>query len=285
MAIRTRDYYNRPLSDDHIRAVAPSVFAQEAHESRSDRYTYVPTYEIVKGMRDNGFEVYEANQSRARLDDRKDFTTHVLKFRQQDAVIGLDKYGRPAEHVEIILRNSHDGASAFELSQGVFRLVCSNGMVAGRTTASIKVPHRGDIIGNIVEGSYRIVEDSKQLASVISDWKNIELSSNEQLGLASAAAELRFGDRLEELNPELVASQLNRAVRYDDKLNDLWTSFNRVQEHCIKGGSYLGYKKGRRVTARGVTGVDQDLKLNKALWVLADQMAKIKTGQAELLAA
>jgi len=31
-----------PLSDDQIRAVAPSIFADAPHESRSERYSYIP---------------------------------------------------------------------------------------------------------------------------------------------------------------------------------------------------------------------------------------------------
>ena len=278
MALLSRNYNHSPLNDAQILALAPSVFAQEAHESRSDRYAYVPTIDILNGLRREGFEAFEARQSSTRLADRKNFTTHIVKLRHRDAVIGVDAYGRAAEHVEIVLRNSHDGASAFELSQGVYRLVCGNGLVAGHTTASIKIPHRGDIIDNVIEGSFRIVEDSKQLQSVIQDWKAIQLAPQEQVALASAAAQLRFDDRLEEFNADQVASRLNSARRHDDRLNDLWTSFNRVQENCLKGGSHLGYKKGRRVTARAVTGVDQDLKLNKALWVLADSLAKFKTG-------
>lgn len=277
----TRTYNNQPLSDAHIRAVAPSVFADMAHESRSDKYTYVPTFEILNGLRKNGFDVYEARQARTLDKARGEFTTHMLKLRHADSVLSRDAYGRPAENVEIILRNSHDGASSFEISQGVYRLVCSNGMVSSRTNASIRIPHRGDILGNVIEGAYEIVEDSKLLASVVQEWKGIELQAPEQMALASAAMQLRFeDDQVPDSMKDIVASQLTRVRRWEDKGNDLWNTFNRIQENVIKGGVNLGRKNGRRQTSRAVTGLDQDLKLNKALWTLADQMARIKTGEA-----
>lgn len=282
MQIATRNHNQTPLSDAHIMAVAPSVFANEAHGSRSEKYTYIPTIDILNGLRKNGFEVFEAKQSRVKDQSKRDFTTHVLKLRHADSVISLNQYGQPGERVEIILRNSHDGASSFEVSQGVYRLVCSNGMVSSRTNATIRIPHRGDIIGNVIEGAYEIVEDSKALAGVVQDWKAIQLAPGEQLALASAAMQLRFDEEaIAEGREQWVVSQLNKVRRWEDKGNDLWNTFNRVQENVIKGGIALGRNEnGRRRTSRAVTGVDQDLKLNKALWTLADQMARIKTGEA-----
>jgi len=275
--------YNAPMTDAQIQAVAPSVFGSEAHESRSERYTFIPTIDVVNGLRNEGFEVFEARQSRT-LDKGKDaYTTHVLKLRHP-GTDGLFKDQK--EKVEIILRNSHDGASAFALEQGVYRLVCSNGMVASSTVASMRVPHVGDVTGQIIEGSYKIVENSLELESVIEEWKGIQLDEKEQQALAFGAAQLRFGDDFrDKINDP---TRLLNARRWSDKGNDLWTSFNRVQENVIKGGTHLGYEKGRRKTSRGITGVDQDLKLNKGLWQLADFLAKVKSGAAnveEILAA
>src|SRR3546814_2013460 len=41
----------RPLSDDQIRAVAPSIFADAPHESRSERYSYIPTATVLQELR------------------------------------------------------------------------------------------------------------------------------------------------------------------------------------------------------------------------------------------
>ena len=53
--------------------------------------------------------------------------------------------------------------------------------------------------------------------------------------------------------------------------------------HSIKGGlrarRYDNGIRGRRVTTREVTGIDQDVKLNRALWQLAEAMAQLKGGK------
>lgn len=271
--------YHSPMTDAMIAAVAPSVFGVAAHDSLSDKYAFVPTIDVVNGLRREGFEVFEARQSRVVNKAKEAFTTHVLKLRHP----GTDGYFKDQkEKVEIVLRNSHDGNSAFALDQGVFRLVCSNGMVASSTVASMRIPHVGDITGQIIEGSYKIVESSLELESVIDEWKSLELSGDEQGALAIGAAQLRFGDNFRESIQD--PAQLLAAKRWADKGNDLWTTFNRVQENVIKGGVFLGRdeKTWRRKTSRGITGVDQDLKLNKGLWQLADFLAKVKTGSAKL---
>ena len=44
-----------PLSDDQIRRVAPSIFADAPHESRSERYSYIPTAAVLTELRKEGF--------------------------------------------------------------------------------------------------------------------------------------------------------------------------------------------------------------------------------------
>jgi hypothetical protein len=40
-----------PLSDAELARVAPSTFATEAHASRSARYAYIPTADVIAGLR------------------------------------------------------------------------------------------------------------------------------------------------------------------------------------------------------------------------------------------
>lgn len=59
------------LSDDELRGIAPNIFAEIAHESRSNRYAYIPTSEIVGGLRDNGFVPVLAKQGGSRVPARR----------------------------------------------------------------------------------------------------------------------------------------------------------------------------------------------------------------------
>ena len=62
--------------------------------------------------------------------------------------------------------------------------------------------------------------------------------------------------------------------RIEDTSKDLWTTFNVVQENIIKGGMYTRGSDGRSRRARAIKSVNEDQRLNKALWILADSLAK-----------
>lgn len=92
---------NTPLTDDQIREVAPSIFAADKHDSRSDRYTYIPTIEILTKLRDEGFQPFMVCQTRVRVDAKREHTKHMLRLRHASQVAS-------PETPEIILLNSHD---------------------------------------------------------------------------------------------------------------------------------------------------------------------------------
>ncbi|WP_312949067.1 DUF932 domain-containing protein [Agrobacterium sp.] len=112
------------------------------------------------------------------------------------------------------------------------------------------------------------------------DWSTHILNRDEQLALAEAAHVLRFGDADGNVDTPIQPQKMLGIRRTDDKSNDLWTTWNVVQENTIKGGlrgqgrDDLG--RPRRVKSRAVNGIDQGIKLNKALWVLGEKMAQMK---------
>ena len=79
---------NRPLTNDELMRVVPSAFSVEKHESRSDRYTYIPTIALLDRLREEGFQPYYASQSRVRNPDRREFTKHMLRLRRGDNFSG-----------------------------------------------------------------------------------------------------------------------------------------------------------------------------------------------------
>ena len=114
---RTEARSNRdPLTEDQLRHVAPSIFAEEAHDSRSQRYAYVSTISVLQGLQREGFEPFMVAQTRVRDDSRREHTKHMLRLRHRSQEVALDTN-------EIILINSHDGSSAFNLLAGTYRLV------------------------------------------------------------------------------------------------------------------------------------------------------------------
>jgi hypothetical protein len=264
------------ITDAEIARLAPSVFATNAHESRSAQYVYIPTSKIVTALRQEGWKPTLAQQSRVRDQSRHAHTKHLLRFRHADDL------NTPAELnatvPEIVLLNSHDGSSSYQLHAGLFRFVCSNGMVVADTCiAQQRIPHKGDIVDNVIEGVYTIVEDLPDVADQVETFRSLTLSEDEQHAFGQAAMALRW-DHPEEsgFSPE----QVTQARRCEDKGADLWSALNRTQENLIRGGLH-GWKRDvnnrpRRTSSREVKGVQQNVQLNKALWTLAEEMLKLK---------
>src|ERR1700712_609116 len=138
---------DHPLSDEQIRLVAPSIFAEAKHQSRSERYSYIPTAAVLTELRKEGFQPFMVTQTRVRQDDRRDFTKHLIRLRHATQING-------SEANEVILLNSHDGSSSYQMLAGMFRFVCKNGLVCGDTTADVRIPHKGDVTHHVIEGAY-----------------------------------------------------------------------------------------------------------------------------------
>jgi len=268
------------LSHDALKQAAPSIFATAPWGGVSSKYAFIPTINVVEALAAEGFLPVKATQSRSRIEGKGDFTKHLIRFRREADLIARPRVVNGNAHhfyaendqpliPELCLTNSHDLTSTFILDAGLFRQLCSNGlMVSASNFGSIRTRHSGDV-GNILEGAYTIVEEFPQVLEQVEAWQKIELQPAQQRAYAVAAAELRWGD-----TTPVDPSKLLTVRRSGDAKNDVFTTFNRVQEAIIKGG-VRGYgAKGRRMTSRAVKGVSEDSRLNKALWRLTEELAK-----------
>jgi len=270
---------NEPLTNEQIMRAAPSAFAAEKHESRSERYAYIPTSEVIDGLRSNGFVPMYAKQGNSRVPGKADFTKHLIRFRHEGQKAGMQKVGDT--YPEVILVNSHDGTSAYKIMAGLFRLVCLNGMVVSdREFANVSIPHKGNVTDLVIEGSYTVLSESRKALEAADAWAGVTLSRPEQMAMAEAAHTVRFGDSEGDTETAIKPEQLLSVRRYDDHGSDLWRTANIIQENVIRGGlSAWGRNANgqrRRTTTREVNGIDADVKMNKALWLLSERMAQIK---------
>jgi hypothetical protein len=256
----------RPLLDDDIARVAPSIFAAEPHGSRSERYTYIPTIDVLRGLRKEGFEPFMVVQTKVRNEDKREHTKHMIRLRHADQINGR-------EANEIILLNSHDGSSAYQMLAGMFRFVCQNGMVCGDTLSDIRVPHKGDVIGQVIEGAFTVLDTFELATNQRESMEALRLSDGEQGAFARAALALKYDD---ETPAPIAPDQLLQSRRYEDRGADLWSTFNRVQENMTKGGISGRTRTGRHTRTRPVNGIDQSVKINRALWVLADELRRLR---------
>ncbi len=283
--ISRRSAFNRAgtgveaLTNEQIMRLAPSAFASEKHESRSDRYAYIPTSEVMDGLHANGFIPVFAKQGRSRIPGKADFTKHLIRFRHAGQAAELRKVGETFP--EVVLVNSHDGTSAYKVMAGLFRLVCLNGMVVSdREFANISIPHKGNVTDLVIEGSYTVLSESRKALDAADAWSGVTLTRPEQLAMAEAAHTVRFGDSEGETDTAITPDQLLSVRRYDDRGADLWRTANVIQENVIRGGlSAWGRDangRRRRTTTREVQGIDADVRMNKALWLLSERMAQLK---------
>jgi Domain of unknown function (DUF932) len=266
----------RALTEAELFKAAPSIFATEAHASRSDRFRPIPTIEMIKALATEGFSVVGAMQSAARSEDRKGFTKHLLRIRRLD---DQAKYTVGGSTVEILLRNANDGSSAYEITSGVFRIACLNSLVAKLSNIDeVKVRHSGDAVNKVIEGTYSVIQNADMVMDNIERWQGLQLNVREQRALALGARVERFGDAEGNVHTGITPEQLLTPRRLEDRRDDLWTVGNRIQEACIRGGlrsvSYDENGRRRRSTSREVKGIDQGLKFNKALWTMMDYLGQ-----------
>lgn len=262
---------NRPthvLSRDEIRQLAPSVFATAARDDVSSRYRFIPTTEVLDILEDRGFRPVKAGQTIVKVPDLGSFARHVLRFRHESnlatAVVG-------GEVPELVLLNSHDRTSAYQLMAGIFRLVCSNGLVVQSADfGSISVRHSGshEFGEQVIDATYRIIEETPRIMGQIEAWKQVALEPPQRLALATAAMELRE-------NKVVTPAQILVPRRPEDKATDLWTTAQVVQENIVQGGQRGRNARGGRATTRPIKSVNEDIKTNKALWRLTEEMAKL----------
>ncbi len=267
----------RALTEDEMRKDAPSIFATCAHQSRSDRFRPIPTISVLRGLQREGFFPLACRQSTTRIVGKADFTKHMIRLRRLD---DNTNYRVGDTVCEILLKNANDGTSAYDLMAGLFRIRCLNSLVAQTGTIdTVKVRHSGDVQGKVIEGTYHVLSEAQKALAAPADWSKITMKPETKMILAESARVLRFGDAEGNVKTPITPEQLLQARRGEDRANDLWTTFNVVQENSIRGG-LKGWGRDannhpRRVTTRAINGIDQDVRLNKALFVLGARMAEL----------
>ncbi|HEU4324584.1 MAG TPA: DUF932 domain-containing protein [Roseiflexaceae bacterium] len=252
------------LTDEEIRAVAPSVFATAKAPSMTDRYGFIPTSQVVSALRSEGFVPVRAQQQTPRLEGRADYARHVLTFR-----VAQQRVGEVVP--ELVVVNAHDGSSAYKLLVGAFRLVCSNGLIVSESSlAAVRVAHQGArTVAEVITATHHLVAQLPQVLDQVDSWRGIQLSPAARLLYAQAALRLRYPNGRAPLAPSAVLVPR----RPEDNRPDLWTTFNLVQENLVQGGLPGQAASGRRTTTRPIAGISSSLALNTGLWELSARTA------------
>lgn len=186
--------------------------------------------------------------------------------------------------VELLLFNSHDRSKAFSIGAGVYRYVCSNGLViADSVFDSYKIKHLGDRENDVANAVDRITQVKSKLLSKVAKFESIQLNQDEKQAFLQSALPLRFSEHLELDNP----NKLLEPLRTEDMKDDLYTTLNILQEQFLsKSSKITGYNKdtGRRFTSKEITSISKDVEINKGLWDIAERIASIKDPTYEMVA-
>lgn len=258
-----------PLTDKELMHYAPSVFTEEPRPDyrKSGRYQHVHTYELVQAMRAEGFFPVEV-QTYRRLDPKRvPYAMHMLRFAEMDSKHHMREVGDVAP--QIVMRNSHDGSSRFEIWSALFRKVCSNGLIVSDSdiVQPIHVRHSARVVLEAMAGVLELVERQKGVMEYIGQMRAIKMAKTQQIAFAAKALELRPN-----LSGVLPAEALLAERRVQDKGDDLWRVYNRVQENLMQGGMERETANKRKLKVSAVNCISAGLGINAHLWSLSMQV-------------
>lgn len=267
---------NNFMTTEELRKACPSAFRESpTNPNVSDKYVHANTMTVVEDLAKLGWYPVQAKQCRAKKNSSGIRSFHMVAFQNPDVKITktlsdgtetIDSFPR------IILTNSHDGFNSFKFMVGLFRLVCSNGLVVSDAEfENVSIRHINydfDTLRLVVSNAIKRVPD---IVCTMNTMRTVELSSEQQKEIAVEAVKIRKGVEENEkfdIDEATILDVLN-PVREEDNKNDLWTVFNVCQEKMIKGGYYTTGKSNKTRRQRSITSVKKDLDYNQRLWDFA----------------
>jgi len=256
--------FSQALSMESLREQVPAVFAPAAHESLSQKYTFIPTERVLSGLMNAGFVPVDGRQAQSRKGSPV-HARHILRLRRRFETV------QPKDSIpEIVFLNSHDGTSAYQLRVGIYRVVCTNGLIVSQGAfPMVRVNHRGDVVDAVITGALEMAERFESLAGQVERMEKRSMFKDEQIAFAARALEIRFADTLE---AGMAPSALLASRRVEDVGDDLWRVMNRVQENLLRGGLSRRSASGRLTRTRGIRSIREDVRINSRLWDLASDV-------------
>ena len=232
---------------------------------------------MIKDFGRLGWYVERAKQQKARKDSIH--TKHLLVFRN-DALPSINGV-RP----ELVMVNSHNRTAGYRFMAGLFRFVCINGViVSSHLFESLYIRHIGYSFKNIEALSKEMLKNVPRLVEQISKLESVKLNEKWQREFALRAVAARFPEYVDEQTGKLNIKAVQEAVdiqellkprRPEDIGDSVWLVFNRLQDQIIKGGwQRVGTKDGRSKEVRPVKNIGLDIRINQALWSMAEQYAE-----------
>ncbi len=267
------------LTKEQIEKTCPAAFkSAPTNPNLSDKYTHVNTETIINDLHVLGWEPVEAKMRKGRSGVNTIFSPHMVSFQNPSLKIQNEE-GKTDSFPRIILFNSHDGFSSFKFYVGIYRLVCSNGLVvADREFSNFKIRHIGYTFEELREVVNKAVEDLPKRVEIMNKMQERTLTEEEKQDLAFKSLLIRSGIKLEseeaksiEYDEETLIDLLD-PIREGDKGDSLWNVFNVIQEKVTKGGFRAALKGAKVRKVKKIKSFEKDLKVNQELFQAALDM-------------
>ena len=247
-----------PLNFETLKSQVPAIFTTSPSPKMSDRYTFVPTMDILENFEQEGWQVYSAKQT-----GRSQFATHEIRLRNGELPAVGDSL------IEAVIRNSHNGLTTFSVSSGLHRLVCSNGLTVPTSLAEqFNIRHQNFDLGEVRRLTDSFASRLPIIQESLVKMENRELTMDEKVGFVKGAAAIRWKEG--NMPSTMSIEEILNPLRDGDVGNSLWKVFNVVQEKMVRGG--VGYRSGRgRLTSmRELKNISVVNNVNTKLWELAE---------------
>lgn len=253
------------LNDFDIKQVAPSVYTSKPSSEVSKFYTHIPTSQVIEDMQTLGWGVVDAQQVKARKN--QGFQKHLVTFRNPD--ISIQGKGDDIVYPQILLTNSHDGKNSFTFTAGLFRLICSNGLVVCETQfEKIRIRHIGYTFEELQTQIHEMISKLPLTVESMNKMKQTKLDQQAILDFANQAIQCRFSEK-ESSRIKIDLTTLINPVRSEDEGMDLWKVYNVVQEKLVGGNFYYISPNGKTRKARSINNFQQNMVINEKLFELA----------------
>ena len=268
------------LSMDDLRKACPAAFkTTPTNPGVSERYVHANTATVIEDLAKLGWYPVQAKQCRPKKGSKGIRSFHMIALQNPDVKICkpvTDITGETTEIVDsyprIILTNSHDGFNSFKFMVGLFRLVCSNGLIlCSDEMVNMSIRHINysfEALRTVVSSA---IEQIPYIVNTMNTMKNTKLSEAEKKELATAVVKIRKDVEDDEKFSidEATVMDILMPVREEDKGDDLWTVFNVCQEKMIKGGFQSTSKNDKVRKQRKITSIKKDVEYNQRLWEIA----------------
>lgn len=248
-----------------VRKLAPAVFADKPYPGVSDSYVFIPTLPVVERLLAQGWQITSAVQTRSV--EKEPYARHALRITLPTMPIVGEC--RP----ELLLVNGHDGSATYALMVGLYRFICTNGMVVGQTLGALRIRHMGyaATVEAVEQGAMKLaVDEVPKLVGAIDSMRAKELTRSQQHDFANHALDLRYPGSTQKL---LNSDQLLTVHRPQDAGNDVWHVFNVIQENVTQRTHDSRSYSGRRSHIRGIRAIRENVAINRGLWDYAAKLA------------